>query len=408
MRKRYYSFSIAAALAAAALCCAWRAAKAQNVKSPTYDVRPTCKCGASCLIRPGTYGYNETSWRQWPTQYRPEVSDPRAVGARRIPAPPGAAEQKLPEAPNVPSPPAGGSILPGGPAPSGSGATTVPPGGPASGIPPSLAPGPEGTLIFPGDLGTPQKMPELKPGGEGGGPLPPSGKAPAPSDGNKPSAAPSPPATKQAPAQEPAAKQPATTSGPEKSDSGQPLLVPPKAEAPSAPGDVTPGKPASPSAALRPERDAVAASFQQLEPRTADARSSRLPSPLEGFCPVELRENEKWVAGRAEYQATYNGQVYRFSSAAARRRFLAAPQDYAPVQGGNDIVAALEGNALVPGSIQNSAVWKGRLYLFGSAANLAAFRENPGRYLNREPAAPQPSSRSQPVTRKLQMPSDSL
>ena len=59
------------------------------------------------------------------------------------------------------------------------GATILPsqPGSPASGIPPSLAPGPEGTLIFPGDLGAPQKMPELKPGGEGHGPLPPSGTA---------------------------------------------------------------------------------------------------------------------------------------------------------------------------------------------------------------------------------------
>jgi YHS domain-containing protein len=144
------------------------------------------------------------------------------------------------------------------------------------------------------------------------------------------------------------------------------------------------------------------ASFQQVEPRASVAEHSRLPSPLEGYCPVELRENEKWAAGRAEYQATYHGQVYRFSSSAAQKRFLAAPQNYAPVRGGNDIVAAIDGNASILGSIQNSAVWQGRLYLFANPVNLAAFRKNPARYVTREPTAPQP------VSQKLLLPGDSL
>ncbi len=79
---------------------------------------------------------------------------------------------------------------------------------------------------------------------------------------------------------------------------------------------------------------------------------------------------------------SYQGQVFHFSSEAARKRFEAAPQKYAPVHGGNDIVLAVEENRTVPGSVNHSAVWHGRLYLFSNSATLATFREDPARYAN--------------------------
>ena len=63
---------------------------------------------------------------------------------------------------------------------------------------------------------------------------------------------------------------------------------------------------------------------------------------------------------------SYQGQVFHFSSDAARKRFEAAPEKYAPAHSGNDIVLAVEENRTVPGSVNHSAVWHGRLYLFST------------------------------------------
>jgi YHS domain-containing protein len=133
-------------------------------------------------------------------------------------------------------------------------------------------------------------------------------------------------------------------------------------------------------------------SFEQPNPKAKTA----LPNALDGYCPVELQEKEKWIAGRAEFRTTYRGQVFNFSSAAALKRFMAAPEKYTPAQGGKDAVLAMEEDRAVSGSIQHSAVWRGRLYLFASAANLAAFREDPTRYAKHPPAteAPQQMQRA--------------
>jgi YHS domain-containing protein len=75
--------------------------------------------------------------------------------------------------------------------------------------------------------------------------------------------------------------------------------------------------------------------------------------------------------------------VFHFSSEAARKRFEAAPEKYAPVQSGNDVVLAAEENRTVPGNVNHSAVWHGRLYLFSNSASLAAFQKDPPRYAKR-------------------------
>ncbi len=143
---------------------------------------------------------------------------------------------------------------------------------------------------------------------------------------------------------------------------------------------------------------------------------------LEGFCPVELREKQRWVAGRSEVRIAYQGQLFRFSSEAAKKQFAAAPDKYAPANGGNDPVLAMEENRGVSGSIQHSAVWHGRLYLFASSANLAAFREDPTRYATQpvsepnavaEPRTATKSTSTKPLQKaeepqRLRLPGDSL
>jgi hypothetical protein len=55
---------------------------------------------------------------------------------------------------------------------------------------------------------------------------------------------------------------------------------------------------------------------------------------LKGHDPVAYFTEGKPVGGKPEYTATHDGATYRFSSAASRDAFLAAPSKYAPQYGG--------------------------------------------------------------------------
>ncbi len=212
-------------LAAAALCLAWHAA----ATAQSYDIRPNCNSSGSCYIRPGTYGYNDTWWRQWPTQHRPEISDPRAIGAGRLPTPPAIPEAKLPAGGAIPTkPPFGGegSILPGGILPSGSG-STAPAGQPHTEAPGDairIAPSPGGALSIPGIPSTP----DLSPGGIGTGPATPSPKVlPLPNLGEPSSGQVSP---------KPGEKEPAKNPDLDKPGAKLPESAPPsRLESPTAP-----------------------------------------------------------------------------------------------------------------------------------------------------------------------------
>jgi YHS domain-containing protein len=362
-------------VAAAALCLASRAA----ATAQSYNIRPNSNCNSTgtCYIRPGTYGYNDTWWRQWP-QYRPAVSDPRAIGAQLIPTPPGISEKQL-----HPQAPAGneGSILPNL-APSGGGpaAPVRPPRTEAPGT--QIAPGPEGTLSIPGINPNPI-MPNLSPGDLGPGTTTPNPTAPLlPTPAQSGTGSLAPKQSEKEPLKSPDLEKPGA----------KPLeSMPLKTEPSLSPGDFLPPKPSGANGANLRRRGAVSADNEDdpghdrklveasFEQRDGGAKKT-LRSGLNGYCPVELHEKEKWVTGRSEFRLTYQGQVFHFSSEAASRRFAAAPEKYAPANGGIDAVLALEENRVVSGSIQHSAVWQGRLYLFASSANLAAFREDPSRY----------------------------
>jgi YHS domain-containing protein len=117
----------------------------------------------------------------------------------------------------------------------------------------------------------------------------------------------------------------------------------------------------------------------------SDAPPAEPPPVLDGYCPVQLRDHERWVRGDPRYKVTYRGQTLLLSGAAERQRFLASPERYAPASGGNDPVLEMEQGRHVPGKPEHSAVYNQRLHLFASAATLAKFRDNPQRYASREP-----------------------
>ena len=78
----------------------------------SYTIRPTCKPKDQCKPNTENFGYNDTVWRQWPGQERPEGRNPGTIGGKPIPTPPAVLEQVLPPAESLPARPAqpGGSI----------------------------------------------------------------------------------------------------------------------------------------------------------------------------------------------------------------------------------------------------------------------------------------------------------
>jgi YHS domain-containing protein len=379
----------------------------------TYSIRPARDPAPKCKQNTLTFGYNDTTWRPWPLQPRPEERNSLSVGGHVIPPPPPTIEPPLPHAETAPpaKPPVGSGILPTFP----SGSTIGPLGsGGAGGISGgSLNVGPGGVITNPApgiDIFRPDTG--LSPNISGGTGAPGfSPKDSIPPGGILPDTPITPitPPTTTPPAITPPTTTPPAITPPVKSSTTPAKDVP----APKGPGPVPDIKPDSPSAggrslsgrgevatsattrrynmpiqadwnsALEPDMAGNpsptklrSASFEQV----AAAKDNVQRGLLGGFCPVQLRENDRWVNGKPSVQASYQGHLYQFSSEAARKRFEAAPEKYAPVQGGNDVVIAMDENRTAPGSVNHSATWHGHLYLFSTSATLAAFQENPARY----------------------------
>lgn len=111
---------------------------------------------------------------------------------------------------------------------------------------------------------------------------------------------------------------------------------------------------------------------------SSGATGAEIPG-LRGYCLVYLREHRQYVAGQAQFKSQYHSRTYTFSSIDAKREFDKHPERYAPVQDGTDVVAATQG-ANVGGTLDHAAWFKGRLYLFSSAENMAAFWKAPKTY----------------------------
>ena len=101
------------------------------------------------------------------------------------------------------------------------------------------------------------------------------------------------------------------------------------------------------------------------------------PLAIDGYCPVELVLNERWIEGNPKWTATHNGRDYQFSSREAFDSFCRSPALYAPYHSGIDPIVALVGGGMLDGRTDLCAVYRGRLYMFSSQESLDQFRANP-------------------------------
>ncbi|MCL2711294.1 MAG: thioredoxin family protein [Planctomycetaceae bacterium] len=105
-----------------------------------------------------------------------------------------------------------------------------------------------------------------------------------------------------------------------------------------------------------------------------------VPLALEGFCPVVLCTEERWVAGNPAYCTMYQGHIFRFSSAEALVTFSKNPVNFTPVAMGEDIVLTVDRNRRVNGNREIGAWFHGRVFLFSSQETFAAFETRPEYY----------------------------
>lgn len=108
------------------------------------------------------------------------------------------------------------------------------------------------------------------------------------------------------------------------------------------------------------------------------------PLGLEGFCPVTLRDNMKWQKADRQFFVTHRGRMYFFANAAARDKFLTAPDAYAPILSGYDAVRFAQRGELVEGKRSFGLITKEKqIYLFADQQTLETFEKSPAEYQNR-------------------------
>ncbi len=92
-----------------------------------------------------------------------------------------------------------------------------------------------------------------------------------------------------------------------------------------------------------------------------NAPESVPPLGLDGYCPVQLTEKSQWTPGNPAWAHIHRGRTYLFAGAEQQQRFLAAPDRYAPVYSGDDIVLAIEQGRIQPGTREHGLFFHGHI-----------------------------------------------
>lgn len=104
------------------------------------------------------------------------------------------------------------------------------------------------------------------------------------------------------------------------------------------------------------------------------------PLGLDGYCPVELCERERWVRGDPRWGAIHEGRTYLFAGPEQQQNFLAQPNRFGPAFAGQDPILALDYNQSVAGRREHGVFYRDRVYLFAGEASYHRFMQAPDRY----------------------------
>jgi len=133
------------------------------------------------------------------------------------------------------------------------------------------------------------------------------------------------------------------------------------------------------SAAVSGRPDAPAPAGKAAPSRLRNPRGDE-PLCLDGYCPVELCENNAWIIGDTQYGIRHRGRTYLFAGPEQARQFWGDPDRYAPVNSGYDVVLFLEEGEMVLGERRYGLFFNEQVYLFSNAATREQFEKDPRRY----------------------------
>lgn len=102
---------------------------------------------------------------------------------------------------------------------------------------------------------------------------------------------------------------------------------------------------------------------------------------LNGYSPVAITADRKWVRGRNDLSATHQGIVYYLASEEEHRRFRQNPQRFVPRMLGCDPVELWRSDRAVQGSVQFGAFFDKQLYLFTNFDTRNEFKRDPLQYI---------------------------
>lgn len=98
---------------------------------------------------------------------------------------------------------------------------------------------------------------------------------------------------------------------------------------------------------------------------------------MDGFCPVVLLNEERWVSGDPRWGAQHRGKVFLFSSKTAQQEFLTDPDKYSPLLSGYDPVVFHETGRLSTGLRAHGVRYQNMTCLFSSEESLQRFWKSP-------------------------------
>jgi YHS domain-containing protein len=139
----------------------------------------------------------------------------------------------------------------------------------------------------------------------------------------------------------------------------------------SPPTGAIAGPPAGAAATSHPSAPPVDA--RALQPDAA-------PIGFDGYCPVSMRTQWKWVPGDRRFGIVHRGRTYLMAGPAEQQQFWADPDRFSPALSGLDPVLAMDHGQQVPGKREHSIDYQNLFYMFASEATLQQFTSTPERY----------------------------
>lgn len=120
----------------------------------------------------------------------------------------------------------------------------------------------------------------------------------------------------------------------------------------------------------------------------APDKNDRPRNGLEGYCPVTLVNEQRWVLGSYDHRVEFEDCTYFFTDADRKQKFQRSPDKYVPAVAGFDPVIWLEEGKRVAGRRRHGIFYKHRIVLFANEKTLSRFSADATRFWKQIEAKP--------------------